>query len=86
MDDFKGADFGKLIGLVVSRYKGRTCTSHMELRNHHLSMAARVGNMARQMACASGKIYEDKGRLIALATATFFLTPTLEQSPRCCAP
>jgi len=137
MDDFQGADFSQLIGLVVSRYKDGTCTSHMELCKHHLSLAARVhggvlasmldttlggavfgaipegkgcatlsfnihffrpviegkltctarvGNITRQTAYASGEIYDDKGRLIASATGTFFLTPTVEQSPRSFAP
>lgn len=47
---------------------------------------ARLANMTRQTAYASGEIHDDKGRLIASATATFFLTATIEQSPKNFAP
>ena len=47
---------------------------------------ARLGNMTRQTAFASGEIHDDKGRLIASATGTFFLTPTVEQTPKDFAP
>ncbi|HYK90647.1 MAG TPA: PaaI family thioesterase [Acidobacteriota bacterium] len=51
-----------------------------------LRCAARVGNMSRRTAYASGEIHDDKGRLIASATGTFFVTPALKQSPRNFAP
>ena len=47
---------------------------------------ARLGNLSRQTAYASGEIHDEKGRLIASATATFFLTPTVEQPPKNFAP
>jgi len=47
---------------------------------------ARIGNLTRQTAYASGEIHDEAGRLIASATATFFLTPTVEQSPKSFAP
>ena len=47
---------------------------------------ARLANLTRQTAYASGEIHDDKGRLIASATATFFLTPTIEQPPKNFAP
>jgi len=137
MDDFQAVEFSQLIGLAVNRNRNGTCSSHIELRGHHFSQAARVhggvlasmldttlggavfgalpegkgcatlslninffrpvmegrltctarvGNRTRQTAYASGEIYDDKGRLIASATGTFFLTPTVEQSPRNFAP
>jgi acyl-CoA thioesterase len=51
-----------------------------------LVCTARVGNLTRQTAYASGEIQDDAGRLIASATGTFFLTPTVEQSPKNFAP
>jgi acyl-CoA thioesterase len=47
---------------------------------------ARLANLSRQTAHASGEIHDEKGRLIASATATFFVTPTVEQPPKNFAP
>jgi acyl-CoA thioesterase len=51
-----------------------------------LVCTARLGNLSRQTAYASGEIHDEKGRLIASATATFFLTPTVQQPPKNFAP
>jgi uncharacterized protein (TIGR00369 family) len=51
-----------------------------------LTCTALVGNITRQTAYATGEIHDDKGRLIASATGTFFLTPTVEQSSKNFAP
>jgi acyl-CoA thioesterase len=51
-----------------------------------LVCSARLGNLSRQTAYASGEIHDETGRLIASATATFFLTPTVEQPPKNFAP
>lgn len=130
-------DFTELIGLEINQIADGVCTSEMQLKPHHLSIAARVHggvlasmldttlggavfgaiprgkgcatlsfninffrpvtegkltcrarlcNMSRHTAFASGEIHDDKGRLIASATGTFFLTPTLRQSPNNFAP
>jgi len=130
-------EFCELIGLVVSLRKGGICTAEMVLKQHHLSLAARVhggvlatmldttlggavfggipagkgcatlslninyfrpviegklvctarlGNITRQTAYATGEIHDDKGRLVASATATYFLTPSVLQSPKDFAP
>ncbi len=51
-----------------------------------LTCTARIANITRQTAYATGEIHDDRGRLIASASATFFLTPTVEQSPKAFAP
>jgi uncharacterized protein (TIGR00369 family) len=51
-----------------------------------LVCTARLGNLSRRTAYASGEIHDEKGRLIASATATFFLTATVEQPPKNFAP
>ncbi len=137
MQDTEATEFTQLIGLIVNPDKDGTCTSQMELRGHHLSVAARVHggvlatmldttlggavfgavpkgkgcatltinisffrpviegrltctarvcNMTRRTAYASGEIHDAEGRLIASATGTFFLTRTLKQSPKNFAP
>jgi uncharacterized protein (TIGR00369 family) len=130
-------DFSELIGLEIGQIADGACTSEMQLKPCHLSIAARVHggvlasmldttlggavfgaiptgkgcatlsfninfhrpviegrlmcrarlcNLTRQTAFASGEIHDDKGRLIASATGTFFLTPTVQQSPQDFAP
>lgn len=51
-----------------------------------LLCTGRVVNTSRRTAYASGEIHDESGRLIAAATATFFLTPTVEQPPKSFAP
>jgi len=51
-----------------------------------LTCAARMENLTRRTAYATGEIHDDRGRLIAAATAMFFLTPAVEQSPEVFAP
>ncbi len=137
MEDTEAAEFTELIGLTVNLNKDGTCTSEVELRRHHLSVAARVhggvlasmldttlggavfgsipegkgcatlsfnisffrpvfegkltctariGNLTRRTAYASGEIHDEEGRLVASATGTFFLTSTIKQSPKDFAP
>jgi acyl-CoA thioesterase len=43
-----------------------------------LVCTARVENLSRQTAYASAEIVDGEGRLIAAATATFFVTPTVQ--------
>jgi len=47
-----------------------------------LHCEARVGNLSRQTAFATGEIRDDRGRLIASASGTFFITPTMAQNPK----
>ena len=51
-----------------------------------LICTARVGNMTRRTAYASGEIHDEEGRLVASATGTFFLTSTAKQSSQSFAP
>lgn len=51
-----------------------------------LICTARLENLTRQTAYASGEIHDERGCLIASATGTFFLTPTVQQSPKDFAP
>jgi len=51
-----------------------------------LSCTARIGNISRHTAYATGEIHDERRRLIASATAIFFLTPTVEQTPEVFAP
>lgn len=47
-----------------------------------LVCTARVENLSRQTAYVTGEIVDAEGRLIAAATATFFITPTVQHGPR----
>jgi uncharacterized protein (TIGR00369 family) len=73
--------------------KGKGCAT-LSFNIHYLRpvtagrlfCTARIGNISRQTAYATGEIHDDRRRLIATATAIFFLTPTVEQTPEVFAP